>query len=436
MSHIPPKHQALRQTALTCALLIAPLAVGLTACGSGGNPLAASPHEAAADVSFGTAAGGKADPNKPLKVTVKDGSRITDVTATDAAGRYIRGRLSADGSNWQSTAPLAAGVHYTVRVSTEDTNGHPGRKVLSFDTTSADAGLHVSFGPDAGTYGVGQPITAVLSKPVHAKAARAAVEGHLRVTSTPAAAKGSWYWVDDKTLHYRPQTYWPTNATVNVSSTLGGVHIQDKLYGGADKPLTLHTGDRIEAITDAGTDQMTFKDNGKVIKTIPITTGKPGFDTRNGIKVVLEKQQFVQMKSESIGIAAGSSDSYDLPVYWATRVTWSGEYVHAAPWSEGSQGYANVSHGCTGMSTANAEWFFEHVRQGDLVQVINSHGPMMTPFDNGFGDWNMSWNQWQKGSALGVSGGTAPAPPTSGQGQTDVDTTPVTAPARLRPQTL
>src|SRR4051812_4163372 len=115
MSHTPPKTQALRQTALTCALLIAPLAVGLTACGSGGNPLAASPHEAAADVSYGTAAGGKADPNKPLKVVVKDGSRITDVTATDAAGRYIRGRLSEDGGTWQSTAPLAAGVHYTVR---------------------------------------------------------------------------------------------------------------------------------------------------------------------------------------------------------------------------------------------------------------------------------------------------------------------------------
>jgi lipoprotein-anchoring transpeptidase ErfK/SrfK len=435
MSHATdtPRYRALRRTALSCALLIAPLAVGLTACGSGGNPLAASPHEAAAAVSFGTAAGGKADPNKPLKVAVKDGSRITDVTATDSAGRYIAGRLSADDTAWQSTAPLAAGVHYTVRVSTEDSDGHPGRKVVSFDTTSADAGLHVAFGPDAGTYGVGQPITAVLSKPVHDKAARAAVEGHLRVSSTPQAAKGSWYWVDDKTLHYRPQTYWPADATITVSSGLSGVHVQGKLYGGADKPLTLHTGDRIEAITDAGTDQMTFKDNGKVIRTMPVTTGKPGFDTRNGIKVVLEKQQFVQMKSETVGIAAGSSDSYDLPVYWATRVTWSGEYVHAAPWSVGSQGYANVSHGCTGMSTENAEWFFEHVRPGDLVQVVNSQGPMMTAFDNGFGDWNMSWSKWQQGSAL--SGGPAAAAPD--QDQTAVDATvPATHPARLRPQTL
>ncbi|MBY8876514.1 L,D-transpeptidase [Actinacidiphila acidipaludis] len=435
-----------------CALLIAisPLAVGLAACTSGGNPLAATPYDAAAKVVYGTAAGGKADPNKPLKVSVKDdGSRITDVTATDTAGRYVRGQLSADGKRWQSTAPLAAGAHYTVRVSTEDSDGHPGRKVLSFDTTTTGgAGLHVTFGPDAGTYGVGQPITATLSKPVHDRAARAAVEANLRVSSVPNASQGSWYWVDDKTLHYRPQTYWPTHATITVRSTLSGVRVQDKLYGGDDKPLTLHTGDRIEAITDAGTDQMTFKDDGKVVKTMPITTGKPGFDTRNGIKVVLEKEQFVQMRSETVGI--GGSDAYDLPVYWATRVTWSGEYVHAAPWSEGSQGSANVSHGCTGMSTENAEWFFEHVREGDIVRVINSHGPTMTPFDNGFGDWNLGWAQWKQGSALSGGGGVTGAPkqeqpdpdqspsPDQGQdpGQLDAGSRPTTDPARLQPQAL
>src|SRR5882757_1891979 len=428
MSHLRPSHTPRRRTALRCALAIAPLAVGLTACSSG-NPLAATPRDASAKVSYASAGDGKADPTKPLEVSVKGGGRITDVTATDAAGLYVRGELSSDGRSWHSTAALAAGAHYTVRVSTEDSDGRPGRKVLGFDTSSAGTGLHVAFGPDTGTYGVGQPTTAELSAPVKDPAARAVVESNLKVTSTPQATAGSWYWVDDRTLHYRPQSYWPTNAKIEASSSLDGVRVQDRLYGAADKPLTVHTGDRIEALTDAGTDQMTFKDNGKVVKTIPITTGKPGFDTRNGIKVVLEKQAFVQMKSESIGIAAGSSDSYDLPVYWATRVTWSGEYVHAAPWSEGSQGYANVSHGCTGMSTDNAHWFFDHVRQGDIVQVVGSQGDTMAPFDNGFGDWNLSWDQWKKGSALGGSAATAAKSPA------DPADTPASAPARLRPQT-
>ncbi|SHL86526.1 Lipoprotein-anchoring transpeptidase ErfK/SrfK [Actinacidiphila paucisporea] len=415
---------------MRCALLVAPLAVGLTACGGDGNPLAAPPYESAAKVAYSAAEGGKADPAKPLKVTVKDdGSRITDVTTTDAAGRYVSGKLSEDGLSWQSTTELAAGAHYTVRVSTEDADGHPGRKTLTFDTTPADAGFHVTFGPDAGTYGVGQPITAALSAPVKTQAARAAVESHLLVTSVPQAAHGSWYWVDDRTLHYRPSSYWPAHAKIDVRSTLGGVKVQDKLFGGNDKPLTLHTGDRIEAITDAATDHMTFKDDGKVVKTIPVTTGKPGFDTRNGIKVVLAKESFVQMKSATVGIAAGSSDSYDLPVYWATRVTWSGEYVHAAPWSEGSQGYANVSHGCTGMSTENAHWFFDHVRQGDIVQVVNSHGPTMTPFDNGYGDWNLDAAKWQQGSALG-----AKAAGLAEQGSAAVAKNPLSDPARLRPE--
>lgn len=406
--------------------------MGLTACGSGGNPLAAPPYDAAATVAYGVAGGGKADPAKPLEVSVKhDGTRITDVIATDAAGRYVRGELSADGLRWHSTAPLAAGAHYTVRVSTENAAGHPGRKVLGFDTTPADAGLHVAFGPDAGTYGVGQPVTAELSVPVKDPASRAIVESNLHVGSVPQAATGSWYWVDDRTLHYRPSVYWPAHARIDVSSSLNGVRVQDGLYGGPDKPLTLHTGDRIEALTDANTHKLTFKDNGKVVRTIPVTTGKPGFDTRNGIKVVLGKESLVRMQSESVGIAAGSPDSYDLPVYWATRVTWSGEYVHAAPWSEGSQGYANVSHGCTGMSTDNAHWFFDHVQRGDVVQVVNSLGHTMTPFDNGFGDWNLNWAQWKQGSALGGGGGGSTV--TADQGQTDAAKTPGQSPAKTPP---
>ncbi len=43
-----------------------------------------------------------------------------------------------------------------------------------------------------------------LSKPVKDHAARAVVERALHVTSSPAVT-GSWYWVDDRTLHYRPE---------------------------------------------------------------------------------------------------------------------------------------------------------------------------------------------------------------------------------------
>ncbi|WP_282691851.1 Ig-like domain-containing protein [Streptomyces sp. CC208A] len=389
------------RTVLSCTLLALTVTAGAAACaGSEGHPLSASPYDAADQITFEAADGTRLDPEKPLEITSKgDEGRITDVTATDAAGRHLAGELTADGRTWRSTASLAAGTRYTVRVATEDEDGAPGARTYTFETAPAKKALTVAFGPEAGTYGVGQPITAELSLPVKDRAARAVVERALKVRSTPAVG-GSWYWVDDKKLHFRPKEYWPAGALVSVTGNLDGLRVGDKLYGGPSKPLQLKIGDRIEAVADAASHQMTVRRNGEVINTIPVTTGKPGFSTRNGIKVVLGKEYYVRMRGTSIGIAEGSAESYDLPVYYATRVTWSGEYVHAAPWSAGSHGVANVSHGCVGMSTGNAAWFYENVRPGDIVRVVNSSGAMMDAFGNGFGDWNLSWEKWRRGSAL------------------------------------
>ncbi|MFV0136452.1 Ig-like domain-containing protein [Streptomyces sp. HMX87] len=406
--------QARGRTVVGCTLLVVALGVGATGCSDDGNPLAAAPYDAADQVTFSgpTGGGGKADPDKPLEVVAEDSDgRITDVTAVDAAGRHVAGELSADGSRWHSTSPLAAGAQYTVRVSTENGEGAPGRKVLTFETgtPSTKKRLNVTFGPEAGTYGVGQPVTAELSEPIREPAQRKVVERALKVESTPAV-EGAWHWVDDKKLHYRPKDYWPAHATVLARSTLDGIKVGDRLWGAPAKPLEISTGDRVIAVTDASAHTMTVYRNDEEIKRIPVTTGKPGFETRNGVKVVLGKERFVRMRSSTVGIAEGSSESYDLPVHFATRVTWSGEYVHAAPWSVGSQGSANVSHGCVGMSTANAEWFFDTVREGDLVQVINSDGNLMEPFGNGFGDWNMDWKKWRTGSALTGTHPNAPTP--------------------------
>lgn len=390
------------RTVVSCTLLAALVTAGVGACsGTDGHPLSTKPYDAAQQVSFSAPADGrKADPDKALEITAKgtDG-RITDVTAFDATGHHLAGELTADGRLWRSTGSLTAGARYTVKVSVEDEDGAPGTRTFTFETAPAKRALTVEFGPEAGKYGVGQPITAGLSLPVKDRKARAVVERALKVRSTPSV-EGSWHWVDDKKLHFRPKEYWPTGAVINVTGNLAGVKVGEKVYGGESKPLKLTIGDRIEAVADAGSHYMTVRRNGEVINTIPVTTGKPGFSTRNGIKVVLGKEYFVRMRGTSIGIAAGSSESYDLPVYYATRVTWSGEYVHAAPWSVGSQGVANVSHGCVGMSTGNAAWFYETVRPGDIVKTVNSYGDTMDPFGNGFGDWNLEWDKWRQGSAL------------------------------------
>ncbi|MGW8376528.1 Ig-like domain-containing protein [Streptomyces sp. ODS28] len=420
-----------RRIALSGALVLAPLA-GLTGCGgTDADPLASPPYDASNAVAVSAGSDAKSvDPAKPLQVSAKgEGEKLTDVIAVDAAGRFVNGELSADGSRWHSTSPLAAGVEYTVRASTENEDGEPGRRTLNFRTKPADQKkLSVTFGPDSGTYGVGQPLTAELSHKVKDPAQRRLVERGLRVESQPQA-EGSWYWVDSQKLHFRPKAYWPAHATVRVSSKLAGMKIRDGLYAAPSKPLKLRTGDRVEALADAGTHQLTLKRNGKVVQTDPITTGKAGFSTRTGTKVVLGQESFVRMRSSTIGVAESGSEGYNLPVHWATRLTDSGEYVHAAPWSVGSQGSANVSHGCTGMSTGNAHAFFSAVRPGDLVTHTNTGGEKMPTFGNGFGDWNMSWKEWQKGSAL-YSGENGSEMDKSGR----TNQTQQAAQARLRPE--
>ncbi|MFF0479111.1 Ig-like domain-containing protein [Streptomyces sp. NPDC004284] len=330
---------------------------------------------------------------------------LADVNVTDQRGRRISGTQSADRTRWTSAAPLPAGVRYAARLVVEGAGARgPHRARLDFRTEPAPAGerLTVAFGPGhGGTYGVGMPVTAELSHPVPADdpEARRVVERALEVRAEPHV-EGAWHWVDSTTLHYRPRTYWPARATVHVHSGLDGARIGGGLYGGPSRPLSFTTGPVVEAVTDVSAHEMTVFRDGELLRTFPVTTGKAGYRTRGGIKVVLAKEPLVRMRGDSIGITKTSTDFYDLKVRWATRVTWSGEYLHAAPWSLDSQGSEDVSHGCTGMSTEDAAWLFGTVREGDLVRVVNGYGQPMTPFDNGFGDWNLSWPAWLRGSAL------------------------------------
>ena len=69
-------------------------------------------------------------------------------------------------------------------------------------------------------------------------------------------------------------------------------------------------------------------------------------------------------------------------------MSYSGIYVHSAPWSVGSQGRSNVSHGCLNVSPSNAVWFYDNTKRGDIVEVINTVGSTL-PGTDGLGDWNI-----------------------------------------------
>jgi lipoprotein-anchoring transpeptidase ErfK/SrfK len=120
---------------------------------------------------------------------------------------------------------------------------------------------------------------------------------------------------------------------------------------------------------------------------MPTSMGKPKHETPNGIYIVGEQQRKMIMDSSTYGVPITDPEGYKLEVEYATRISNSGIFVHAAPWSVAQQGVSNASHGCLNVSTEDGKWFFENARRGDPVIVQNTQGGTLSASD-GLGDWN------------------------------------------------
>jgi lipoprotein-anchoring transpeptidase ErfK/SrfK len=395
--------RARRRTAAAAALLTA---AGVASCSSAGGGSPSSDGPAA-----GAAASESAAP-EPVRLTTSfrdaravpidapvtvgaTGGTLGSVTVTSAAGE-LPGAVR-DGS-WSSSAGLEPGTEYTITASAERSDGSSVERTRTFRTVdlSLDEQTYAAVAPlDGETVGVGMPVVVTFDVPVTDKAL---FEKHMRVTSTPRQ-KGSWYWLSDHEAHYRPARYWRAGTDVDVDLEINSLPAGNGIYGQEDRHVSFQVGDAHVYKVNARTHQMQVFSNGTLLRTLPITTGKPGFTTRSGTKVIMEKFDQKRMNSETVGINRNSPEAYDIDdVQWAMRVTYSGEFIHAAPWSVGSQGHANVSHGCTGMSTADAGWLYAMSRRGDVVEYTGTDRPMT--LENGYGDWNLSPAAWKQGSAL------------------------------------
>lgn len=201
--------------------------------------------------------------------------------------------------------------------------------------------------------GVAMPITVTFTKPV---IDRWGAQQSLTVTS-PATVAGRYEWLDDQTVQFTPDQYWPAHSEITMMA--GGI------------PRTFGTGAIVLGVADISAHTFTVSIDGQVARQMPASMGKPRHPTPVGSFTALEKQSVVVMDSRTIGIPLSDPEGYKLTVNDAVRVTWGGVYVHSAPWSVGSQGYANVSHGCINLSPDNASWYFNQVHIGDPI-VINA----------------------------------------------------------------
>ncbi|MGW1773525.1 Ig-like domain-containing protein [Streptomyces sp. NPDC002104] len=375
------------------------LAASLAACGgggaaAGGGGKAEMKEKPAMAVSVNLT-GDQVKAGAPVTVTIAEG-KLASVKVTDAKGGELPGQISADGKTWTSQGNALPSAEYKVEAQNTDSQS----ATTAFKTSAPDKVNKVSINVSKGsTVGVAMPVSIVFDNPVKNKAE---VEKRLKVTTTDNTV-GSWGWIKDYSgrdrVDWRPKEYWKSGTDVKVQMNLNGV---DSGPGGGmfvkDYSTEFKIGKDRRIKVDLSSKQMSVTEDGRTVDTIPVSAGTPGGKKASwdGKMVLMAKEGTIRMNSETVGLG----DAYDKDVDYSIRLTWSGMYVHAAPWNTANFGRANTSSGCVGMSDANAKAFFAAAQVGDPFEVVGQGSKGNPDPGNGYGEWNMSWEQWQSRSAL------------------------------------
>ncbi|RQW89106.1 hypothetical protein DKL51_23965 [Micromonospora globispora] len=347
----------------------------------------------------------KVSPLERVVVAVEGGT-LKDVSVV-TGGKTVAGEVSGDDQAWRSTGKLAYGKTYTVTVSVADSAGTLTHHTSSFSTVKPSGVASVTFQASAltalrtgGTYGVGQPVMVNFSRPVKN---RAEAEKAMQVETTPAV-EGRWRWIDGHNAHWRPAKYWTPGTKISVKINLFGQSLGNGVYGGVNASTNFTIGPSRIAIADASTHRMKVYLDGKMVRDIPISMGKGGtavgangevisYWTASGPHVVMTREPSHRMTSASYGIVDPKDPNYyDEIIKLCLRISYSGEFVHLADWNIDVQGSDNTSHGCINVGPADAQWFYNTFRLGDVVDVRNTPRPMA--LTDGVGDWTVPWDKW------------------------------------------
>lgn len=358
-----------------------------------GDAPAAGPVELAV-----TPAGGKDDVPISAEIGLKvSGGEVKSVTLRDAKGKTISGEMREDGSAWVPGKPLKNSTRYEATVVAADAAGQEKTVTTSF-TTMKKTGRETGTGLylfDGNTYGVAMPVVAEFSPGIKKKD-RAAVQKRMFVKTDPPQA-GTWSWTSSGTqAYYRAPEYWKPGTTLTVRLAMAGVPTGPGRFGDQDRSATAKIGRSLEMKVDNKTKKMTVVEDGRTVKTMPVSLGKKSTPSSSGTMVIMEKKARTVFDTTD----TDGDEGYVTNIEYAQRITWSGQYVHSAPWSVGSQGRRNVSHGCVNVSPGNARWLFEKTLIGDPIEVRGTEDKL--DYGNGWTPWDVSWDEFVKGSALPV----------------------------------
>ncbi|AMA00910.1 L,D-transpeptidase [Corynebacterium glutamicum] len=336
---------------------------------------------------------GDEDVDPSESVIVKSmGDGLSKVAMTNEEGYEVESELSDDGRSWTTAETLGYNRTYTIKAT--DKNGETA--TASFSTATPAATTNVALSPLADSVvGVGQTIGFRFGSPVKD---RQAAQDAITVTTSPKV-EGGFYWLNNSELRWRPAEYWEPGTEVTVEADIYGKDLGGGVWGETDNATNFTIGDKVEAVADDATKTMSVYKNGELLRTMPVSFGRDTSEwaTPNGTYIIGDRNESMIMDSTTFGLGY-EEGGYRTPVQYATQMSYSGIYVHAAPWSVGAQGSYNTSHGCINVSTENAQWFQETVKRGDIVTVKNTIGETLSGYD-GLGDWNIPWSEWSKGNA-------------------------------------
>ncbi|MCW2945601.1 MAG: ErfK/YbiS/YcfS/YnhG family protein, partial [Actinoallomurus sp.] len=352
-------------------------------------------------------------PDGPVTATVRDG-RIRSVILADG-NRRLDGHVSPDGSRWWPRWALSPGRTYALTATVVGADGRAGTVRSAFRTRHVSRTISATVvAPQEGsTVGVGMPIVLHFAAPVQN---RADVERSLEVRAS-APATGAWHWFSNSDVVFRTRHYWPAHTRVRLLAHLAGLRLARGAYGAQDVGMGFQVGDSHITVASARSHHQVVQVNGLSVRWMPISMGKGtryAYTTTSGVHLTMEKHHHVVMDSASVGCPPGCPDYYRHDVYYAVRISDSGEYEHSAPWSVADQGSHNVSHGCINMRPQDARWFFDHTQPGDIVQVTGTRRRLAPA--NGWGFWQLPWDEWLRDSELKTASGHGlPAPAPAGQ---------------------
>jgi len=336
-------------------------------------------------------------PNVP--VTVKASSGVLGaVTLADAKGQTVGGQAGPDGV-WTSSDLLRPSTVYTLTMASTGPDGTATTTSSTFTTLTPKVTATYGLIPNGGVVGVGMPVIVQFDTGVITKAQRAEVEKRVKVTTVPVQ-QGAWGWLDNRQLMWRPKDYWFPGTKVTVSTPLHGLQTGADKWIAGDDQTSFTVGSSMVSTVDVNAHTMIVRRDGVAIRTFKVSTGRPGplTETRNGIKVIIERNKAITMDSATVGIPKGDPNYYKIDTKWNLRLTWTGEFIHSAPWSVNAQGTQNVSHGCTNMAPADAEWMFNNSKMGDIVKFTGS--PRAFKPTEGIGVWVYDFVGWKAQSAL------------------------------------